>query len=32
MFYTRMNKIKVFDSREGFLGFFNSAEMRIYVM
>jgi hypothetical protein len=31
MFYTRINKIKVFDNREGFLGLFNrSAEMRIY--
>jgi hypothetical protein len=31
MFYTRINKIKVFDNREGFLGLFNRrAEMRIY--
>ncbi|MDR1601622.1 MAG: hypothetical protein LBS42_04245, partial [Tannerella sp.] len=31
MFYTRINKIKVFDNREGFLGLFNrSAELRIY--
>ena len=31
MFYTRINKIKIFDNREGFLGLFNrSAEMRIY--
>jgi hypothetical protein len=30
MFYTRINKIKVFNNREGFLGLFNSAEMRIY--
>jgi hypothetical protein len=31
MFYTRINKIKVFDNREGFLGLFNrGAEMRIY--
>ena len=31
MFYTRINKMKVFDNREGFLGLFNrSAEMRIY--
>jgi hypothetical protein len=31
MFYTRINKIKVFDNREGFLGLFNrNAEMRIY--
>ena len=31
MFYTRVNKIKVFDNREGFLGLFNrNAEMRIY--
>jgi hypothetical protein len=29
MFYTRINKIKVFDNREGFFGLFNSAEMRI---
>jgi hypothetical protein len=30
MFYTRINKIKVFNNREGFLGLFNSAEMHIY--
>jgi hypothetical protein len=31
MFYTRINKIKVFNNREGFLGLFNrSADMRIY--
>ena len=31
MFYTRINKMKIFDNREGFLGLFNrSAEMRIY--
>ena len=31
MFYARINKMKVFDNREGFLGLFNrSAEMRIY--
>jgi flagellar protein FlgJ len=30
MFYTRINKIKVFNNREGFLGLFNSAEIRIY--
>jgi hypothetical protein len=31
MFYTRINKIKVFDNREGFLGLFNKrAELRIY--
>jgi hypothetical protein len=30
MFYTRINKIKVFNNREGFLGLFNSAEMCIY--
>jgi hypothetical protein len=31
MFYTRINKIKVFDNREGFLGLFNNrAEIRIY--
>jgi hypothetical protein len=29
MFYARINKIKVFDNREGFLGLFNSAKMRI---
>jgi hypothetical protein len=31
MFYTRINRIKVFDNREGFLGLFNKcAEMQIY--
>jgi hypothetical protein len=31
MFYARVNKIKVFDNREGFLGLFNKrAEIRIY--
>jgi hypothetical protein len=30
MFYTRINKIKVFNNREGFIGLFNKAEMRIY--
>jgi hypothetical protein len=31
MFFTRINKIKVFDNREGFLWLFNRrAEMRIY--
>jgi hypothetical protein len=30
MFYTRINKIKVFNNMEGFLGLFNRAEMRIY--
>jgi hypothetical protein len=31
MFYARVNKIKVFDNREGFLGLFNRrAELRIY--
>ncbi|MDR2679888.1 MAG: hypothetical protein LBC47_03665, partial [Tannerella sp.] len=31
MFYTRINKIKIFNNREGFLGLFNrSAELRIY--
>ncbi|MDR1985310.1 MAG: hypothetical protein LBQ28_10915 [Prevotellaceae bacterium] len=31
MFYARINKIKVFDNREGFLGIFNRhAELRIY--
>jgi hypothetical protein len=30
MFYARINKIKVFDSREGFFGLFNRDELRIY--
>ncbi|MDR1224113.1 MAG: hypothetical protein LBL07_14730 [Tannerella sp.] len=30
MFYTRINKIKVFNNRKGFLGLFNNAEMQIY--
>ncbi|MDR1171674.1 MAG: hypothetical protein LBL24_04390 [Bacteroidales bacterium] len=30
MFYARINKIKVFNNREGFLGLFNRAEMQIY--
>ena len=31
MFYARINKIKVFDNREGFLGLFNKrAELKIY--
>ena len=31
MFYSRINKIKVFNNREGFLGLFNrKAELRIY--
>ncbi|MDR1221946.1 MAG: hypothetical protein LBL07_03585 [Tannerella sp.] len=30
MFYIRINKIKVFNNREGFLGLFNCAEMQIY--
>jgi hypothetical protein len=31
VFYVRINKIRVFNNREGFLGWFNrSAEMRIY--
>jgi hypothetical protein len=30
MFYSRINKIKVFNNREGFLGLFNRAELRIY--
>ena len=31
MFYVRINKMKVFNNREGFMGLFNrSAEMRIY--
>jgi hypothetical protein len=30
MFYARINKIKVFNNREGFLGLFNKAEMRVY--
>jgi hypothetical protein len=29
MFYVRINKIKVFNNREGFLGLFNRAELRI---
>jgi hypothetical protein len=29
MFYTRINKIKVFNNREGFLGLFNHAEICI---
>jgi hypothetical protein len=30
MFYSRINKIKVFSNREGFLGLFDKAEVRIY--
>ena len=30
MFYTRINKLKIFNNREGFLGLFNRAELRIY--
>jgi hypothetical protein len=31
MFYVRINKVKVFNNREGFLGLFNRrAELRIY--
>jgi hypothetical protein len=31
MFYTRINKIKMFDNREGFLWLFNKrVEIRIY--
>ena len=30
MFYSRINKIKVFNNREGFLGLFDKAEVRIY--
>jgi hypothetical protein len=30
MFYTRINKIKVFNNKEGFLGLFNKAEIRIF--
>ncbi|MDR2131142.1 MAG: hypothetical protein LBP56_08295 [Odoribacteraceae bacterium] len=30
MFYTRINKLKIFNNKEGFLGLFNRAEMRIY--
>ncbi|MDR0845446.1 MAG: hypothetical protein LBN71_09505 [Tannerella sp.] len=30
MFYARINKIHVFNNREGFLGLFNRAELRIY--
>jgi hypothetical protein len=30
MFYTRINKIKIFNNREGFLGLFNNAELQIY--
>jgi len=30
MFYARINKMKVFNNREGFLGLFNRAELRIY--
>jgi hypothetical protein len=30
MFYARINKIKIFDNREGFFGLFNRAELQIY--
>jgi hypothetical protein len=30
MFYIRINKIKVFNNKEGFLGLFNKAEIRIF--
>jgi hypothetical protein len=30
MFYARINKIKAFNNREGFLGLFNRAELRRY--
>jgi hypothetical protein len=30
MFYARINQIRVFNNREGFLGLFNRAELRIY--
>jgi hypothetical protein len=30
MFYARINKLKVFDNREGFLGLFDKAELKIY--
>ncbi|MDR3267122.1 MAG: hypothetical protein LBT24_06100 [Tannerella sp.] len=30
MFYARINKIKIFNNREGFLELFNRAEIRIY--
>jgi flagellar protein FlgJ len=30
VFYVRINRIRVFDNREGFLGLFNRAEIRIY--
>jgi hypothetical protein len=30
VFYARINKIRVFNNREGFLGLFNRAELRIY--
>jgi len=30
MFYARINKIKVFNNREGFLGLFNRAEVQVY--
>jgi hypothetical protein len=30
MFYARVNKIKVFNNHEGFLGLFNRAELQIY--
>ena len=30
MFYARINKVKVFNNREGFFGLFNKAEVKIY--
>jgi hypothetical protein len=30
MFYARINKLKIFDNKEGFLGLFKRAEIRIY--
>jgi hypothetical protein len=30
MFYARINKLKIFNNREGFIGLFNRAEIRIY--
>ena len=30
MFYARINKLKIFDNREGFWGLFDRAELRIY--
>lgn len=30
MFYARINKIKIFNNQEGFLGLFNKAEVKVY--